>query len=161
MKPKYNYHYNMIKGRVAEAIIKELFQVNGYRVYDYGMERTLPQAIENGKNLKDEMAYRVRNMPDFLVQDIKSGVLNYVEVKYRVKGSFTLKDIENNPYETTCFIIVSKENIQWISFAELTEGKILPASNEKNIENNTKFHLKNELISEYKAYAKAFFEGVK
>jgi methanogenic corrinoid protein MtbC1 len=39
----------MIKVRVAEAIVKELFQVNGYRVYDYGMERTLPEAIENIK----------------------------------------------------------------------------------------------------------------
>lgn len=42
---KNNFHYNMIKGRGAEAIIKELFQANGYRVYDYGMERTLPHAF--------------------------------------------------------------------------------------------------------------------
>lgn len=123
MKQPNNFHYNMIKGRVAEAIIKELFQANGYRVYDYGMERTLPHAVENVKNQKDEMALSIRHMPDFLVQHIESGVLNYVEVKYRANGKFTLHDIENNPYKSTHFIIISKDTIQIIEFNELEAGK--------------------------------------
>lgn len=160
MKPNYNYHYNMIKGRVAEAIIKELFQANGYRVYDYGMERTLPQAIENVRKRKDDMAYTVRNMPDFLVQHIETGELTYVEVKYRAKGSFTQKDIENNPYKSTCFIIVSKENIQWLTYSEIENGATLPSDSTKNMENCQLFKLKKELVEEYKGYAKVFFEGV-
>lgn len=157
----YNYHYNMIKGRVAEAIIRELFQSNGYHVYDYGMERTLPQAIEHVRKRKDDMAYSVRHMPDFLVQHIESGVLTYVEVKYRAKGCFSLKDIENNPYKTTCFIIVSKENIQWIDYNELIEGKLLPGNEDKNLEYCPHFKLDKEFMTEYKEYARAFFDGVK
>jgi hypothetical protein len=80
----------MIKGRVAEAIIKELFQANGYRVYDYGMERTLPEAIENVKNRKDEMAFTIKHMPDFLVQHINSGELesgrSLPDKKYDIKN---------------------------------------------------------------------------
>jgi len=37
----HNFHYRMIKARVAETIIKELFLVSGYNVFDYGMERSL------------------------------------------------------------------------------------------------------------------------
>jgi hypothetical protein len=151
----------MIKGRVAEAIIKELFQANGYRVYDYGMERTLPEAMVNVKNRKDEMAYSIRHMPDFLVQHIESGVLTYLEVKYRANGDFSLKEIENSPYKSTCFVVVSKENIQSVMYCDLDAGQTLPGEEISNLENSTLFKLKRELVTEYKGYAKTFFEGVK
>lgn len=150
----------MIKGRVAEAIIKELFQVNGYRVYDYGMERTLPHAIENVKGMQDEMACSIRFMPDFLVQHIDSGLLNYVEVKYRANGSFSLKDIENNPYKNTYFVVISKENIQIISYSELENGMVLPDNEDRNLEKCPVFKLDKKLIAKYKEYSKAFFKGV-
>ena len=158
---KNNFHYNMIKGRVAEAIIKELFQANGYRVYDYGMERTLPHAVENVKNQKDEMALSIRHMPDFLVQHIESGVLNYVEVKYRANGTFRLHDIEDNPYKSTHFIIISKEKIQAIEFSELAAGKSLPGSELNDLENSSQFQLDNDLVKQYKEYSKTFYKGVK
>jgi len=151
----------MIKGRVAEAIIKELFHVNGYRVYNYGMENTLPQAVDNVKYKNDEIAVSVRQMPDYLVQHIESGELNYVEVKYRASGQFDFSDVKKNPYLTTCFVIISKENIQWITFKDLANGQTLPAKADKNVENCPFFHLNNELVAEYKAYARTFFDGIK
>lgn len=151
----------MIKGRVAEAIIKELFQANGYRVYDYGMERTLPHAVENVKNQKDEMALSIRHMPDFLVQHIESGVLNYVEVKYRANGKFTLHDIEDNPYKSTHFIIISKDKIQTIQFSDLAAGKSLPGDELNDLDNSSYFQLDIDLVKQYKEYSKTFFEGVK
>lgn len=160
MNHKQDFHYNMIKGRIAEAVIKELFHSNGYRVYDYGMERTLPEAIENVRNLKDEMAYSIRHMPDFLVQHIATGKLNYVEVKYRANGSFSIKNIENNPYKNTCFIVISKENIQSILYEELENGQKLPGAEEKNVENCPLFSFEKDLVVKYKGYAKSFFEGV-
>lgn len=161
MKTTNNYHYNMIKGRVAEAIVKELFLINGYRVYDYGMERTLPHAVENVKYQKDEMSLSIRHMPDFLVQNIKTGVLNYVEVKYRANGEFSFAEIENNPYKSTCFVVVSKENIQTMMYGDLVAGQSLPGGEITNLENSTQFKLNSELVAEYKRYAKTFFEGVK
>jgi hypothetical protein len=151
----------MIKGRVAEAIIKELFLVNGYRVYDYGMERTLPHAVENVKYQKDEMSLSIRHMPDFLVQNIKTGVLNYIEVKYRVNGEFSFTEIENNPYKSTCFVVVSKENIQFIKYCDLAAGQSLPGGAMFNLENSDLFNLSQEHVAQFREYAKTFFEGVK
>lgn len=155
-----NFHYNMIKGRVAEAIIKELLQVNGYRVYNYGMENSVPDAVENIKYQNSNMAYTIRHMPDFLVQNIESGELNYVEVKYRVRGKFTIKDIQHNPYKSTLFIIVSKDAIQYISYEDLERGSTLPSTN-RDLEHCEIFKIDPVMLNEYKGYAKAFFEGVR
>jgi hypothetical protein len=151
----------MIKGRVAEAIIKELFLINNYYVYDYGMERTLPLAVDNVRKQKDELSRSIRHMPDFLVQQKDSGQLTYVEVKYRAKGKFSKRDIENNPYKNTCFIIISKENIQWIEYSQLEAGSALPCDETANLEYCTIFDLDKDLVEQYKGYAKDFFEGVK
>ena len=35
---EYNYRYGMIKGRIAETLIQELFLSLGYNVFRYGME---------------------------------------------------------------------------------------------------------------------------
>lgn len=107
------------------------------------------------------MALSIRHMPDFLVQHIESGVLNYVEVKYRANGKFTLHDIEDNPYKSTHFIIISKDKIQTIEFNELEAGKSLPGGELHDLGNSTKFQLDSELVKQYKEYSKTFFEGVK
>lgn len=39
---KNNFHYRMIKARIAETIVKELFQICGYSVFEHGMERAMP-----------------------------------------------------------------------------------------------------------------------
>ncbi len=37
-----SFRYNMVKGRVAETLIQELFLSLGYNVFHYGMERSVP-----------------------------------------------------------------------------------------------------------------------
>jgi hypothetical protein len=37
-----NYRYGMIKGRIAETLIQELFLSLKYNVFRYGMENTIP-----------------------------------------------------------------------------------------------------------------------
>jgi hypothetical protein len=46
-----DYSQNIIKARVAETIIQELFIQNRYNVFNYGMERTMPTLI--GKIYRD------------------------------------------------------------------------------------------------------------
>ena len=157
---KNNFNYNMIKGRVAEAIIKELFHVNGYRVYNYGMESTLPQVVDNVKFLKDDIASSIRHMPDYLVQHIETGELAYVEVKYRAHGRFDYSMVKDHPYPNTFFIIVSKENIQWINYSELKAGESLPDGEARNLERCTYFKLDQNKVEEYRSYSTVFFEGV-
>jgi hypothetical protein len=39
----WSYRYNMIKGRIAETLIQELFLSLGFSVFRYGMENTIPR----------------------------------------------------------------------------------------------------------------------
>src|SRR6185436_7997296 len=56
--------YNMIKGRIAETLIQELFLSLKYNVFRYGMEHTVPGITELLKGIKSEVAYQIRKMPD-------------------------------------------------------------------------------------------------
>jgi len=40
------YTENMVKGRIAETLIQELFLKLNYRVFRYGMEHTVPGIVE-------------------------------------------------------------------------------------------------------------------
>ena len=64
-----NYRYNMIKGRIAETLIQELFLSLGYNVFRYGMENTIPGIMELLKGAKSEVATEIRRMPDFVIQN--------------------------------------------------------------------------------------------
>lgn len=63
------FDYNMIKGRIAEALIEQLFIKLGYRVYRYGMENTIPGIIQLLGQVRDEVSNTIKRMPDFVIQD--------------------------------------------------------------------------------------------
>lgn len=155
-----DFHYRIIKARVAETIIKELFQANGYIVYEYGMEKTLPNILGKIQDQDTEIAKSIRSMPDFVVQNAKDGKLDYVEVKYRKKGAFGLGDlISDYPYKNAIFIIVSKTAIQVCSFHQLDEGDYLPEKGYDLIDSEL-FELSRESVRKYTAYIQSFFDGI-
>lgn len=155
-----DFHYRIIKARIAETLIKELFQNCGYTVFEYGMERTVPSILGKIQNRNEETAKQIRSMPDFVVQNNKTGKLDYVEVKYRKNERFGLNDlIEGYPYKNAIFIIVSKTNIWIISYKELEQGKTIPHGGSP-LENSELFMLDKSLIQKYKQYAISFFKGV-
>lgn len=67
-----NYRHNMIKGRIAETLIQELFLSLKYNVFRYGMENTIPGIMELLKSVKSEVAEEIKHMPDFVVQHSKA-----------------------------------------------------------------------------------------
>jgi len=81
--------YNLIKGRIAETIIEELFLSLGFQVFKYGMENTIPGIMDLLKGVKDEVAMEIKRMPDLVVY--KDGQANFIEVKFRASESFKLK----------------------------------------------------------------------
>ncbi|WP_319589274.1 hypothetical protein [uncultured Draconibacterium sp.] len=158
--PNKDFHYRLIKARVAETLIKELFQNCGYTVFEYGMERTVPTILGKIQDKDEETAKQIRSMPDFVVQCPENGQLNYVEVKYRKSGKFRLSDlIKDYPYKNAIFIIVSKSTIRVISYNELEQGNSLPA-NGCSLEDCETFNLNKELVEKYKTYSASFFDGV-
>lgn len=124
------------------------------------MERTVPTILGKIQDKDEETAKQIRSMPDFVVQNIQNGQLNYVEVKYRKDGKFRLSDLlKDYPYKNAIFIIVSKQNIQAITYQELNNGNVLP-NKMNNLEDLDQFDLDKSYIEKYKKYAFNFFDGV-
>jgi len=88
---EHNYRYGMIKGRIAETLIQELFLSLGYNVFRYGMENTIPGIMELLKGVRSDVAQEIRRMPDFVMQNPKTKDVYFVEVKFRANGEFTKK----------------------------------------------------------------------
>ena len=162
MKPN-NFHYRMIKARVAETIIKELFQVCGYKVFEHGMERSMPVITGQINRDDSDVALQIRKMPEFVVQaPPPDSCLNYLEVKYRKNGRFPSKsdNIENYPYKNAWFIVVSKTEFRCISYQQIMEGEKINGNDDFLLENSQVFKLDKSLVQLYLDYSKSFFEGV-
>lgn len=86
---QYGSRYNMIKGRIAETLIGELFLALGYNVFRYGMENTVPGIMELLKGVRSDVANNIRRMPDLVIQ--KSKDVYFVEVKFRANEEFHIK----------------------------------------------------------------------
>ncbi len=153
----------MIKARVAETIVKELFQLCNFNVFEYGMERSMPTITGKLNYDNSDTALQIRKMPDFVVQSPPpESNLFYVEVKYRKSCKFPTPadDILNYPYKNTWFIIVSKKDIRCISYSEIIDGKKLADNNSYLLENSKVFKHNKKLVTQFQNYAVKFFEGV-
>jgi len=121
---------SMIKGRIAETLVEELFLKLNYNVFRYGMENTVPGIMKLLKKVRSDVANDIRRMPDFVVQNPNTNQVYFVEVKFRTSEEFTFKDLPKNyPFENAYFILVSKKYIKCITYEELKAGKeISPTS---------------------------------
>lgn len=75
---------NILKGRMAESLVEELLKQCGSKVYRFGYEAVLQNLtqIETILERDNEVAERIRAIPDFLVID-REGKPTFVEVKFR------------------------------------------------------------------------------
>lgn len=155
------YRYNMIKGRIAETLIQELFLSLKYNVFRYGMENTIPGIMELLKGVKSEVAEEIKRMPDFVIQNPKTGEVFFIEVKFRANESFSFKNLPKNyAWENAYFIIVSKEHIKCINYHELEEGKEISSTSRNYLGSRKEFDLDKEVIIQFCDFAVKFFENV-
>lgn len=158
---EWNYRFNMIKGRIAETLIQELFLSLNYNVFRYGMENTIPGIIELLKGVKSDVATEIRRMPDFVIQNPNTNEVYFVEVKFRASGKFALKDLPKNyPYRNAYIILVSKKHIKCITVDELEEGKEISPTSRNYLGNRKEFELDKEIIIDFCDFAVHFFDGV-
>ena len=156
-----NYRYNMIKGRIAETLIQELFLSLGYNVFHYGMEKTIPGIIELLKGVKTEVANEIRRMPDFVIQNPNTNEVFFIEVKFRKSGEFLPKDLPKDyPYSNAFIILVSKKHIKCISVKELEEGKEITPTSRNYLGSRKEFELDKQIIIDFCDFAVQFFEAV-
>jgi hypothetical protein len=84
---------NMIKGRIAEAIIEELLKASGNDVYRFGYESILQNLVQNNSNFdrRNKNAHQLKSIPDFVVLN-SDGNNFFLEVKFRANLYWVTKD---------------------------------------------------------------------
>ena len=158
-KQAYQRHFNMLKGRVAEALVEELFVSLGYQVFRYGMENTIPGIMQTLRGVKNDTVMHIRRMPDFIVQKEQS--ILFIEVKFRKSGIFTLKDSgEDYPYDDAYIVVVSKKHIKCITVKQLKEGKEVTPKTRNYLGSLEAFKQDKDKIIDFCEFAVKFFENV-
>ncbi len=153
------YRESMIKGRIAETLIEELFLSLGYDVFRYGMENTVPGIMKLLRGVKGDVATNIRRMPDFVVKKGKD--VFFVEIKFRANETFAKKDLpENYPFFNVYFIVVSKKHIKCITYDELMAGKEVSPKSKNYLGSRKEFDLEKDVIIDFCKFAVKFFEGV-
>lgn len=156
-----NYRYNMIKGRIAETLIQELFLQLKYNVFRYGMENTIPGIMDLLKGVKSDVADEIKRMPDFVIQNPNNGEVYFVEVKFRASEKFSFADLPKNyAWENVYIIIVSKKHIKCITYQELKDGKEINPESRNYLGSRKEFDLDKEVIIDFCKFAIQFFENV-
>lgn len=157
----HNYRYGMIKGRIAETLIQELFLSLGYNVFRYGMENTIPGIMELLKGVRSDVAQSIRRMPDFVMQNPTTKGVYFIEVKFRASGEFKPKELPKDyPYTNAYIILVSKKHIKCITVNELLEGKEITPTSHNYLGNRKEFDLDKQVIIDFCEFAIKFFENV-
>lgn len=156
--------YNMIKGRVAEALVEQLFLKMDFNVYRYGMENTIPSIMNLIRGVNKEVENVIRKMPDFVVQ--KNDKTYFIEVKFRKSEKFSINDLKEDyykqeyPFPNAYFVIVSKRHIKCLSYNDLKEGKKITETSKNYLGSVKEFDTDKEVIKMFCDYAVKFFEGV-
>jgi hypothetical protein len=158
---EHSYRFNMIKGRIAETLIQEMYLSLGYNVFRYGMENTIPGIMDLLKGVKSEVAEEIKRMPDFVVQNPNNGEVYFIEVKFRASEKFAFANLPKGyAWENVYFIIVSKKHIKCITYQELKEGKEISPESRNYLGNRKEFDLDKQTIIDFCEFALTFFEGV-
>lgn len=154
------YRFGMIKGRIAETLIEQLFLSLGYDVFRYGMENTVPGIMKLLKGVRSNVANDIRRMPDFVVK--KNDKVFFVEVKFRASENFSISDLpEEYPFENCYFIIVSKKHIKCITYDELkNKGEKITPEDKKYLGSRREFDLDKDRVIEFCDFAVKFFKEV-
>lgn len=156
-----NFVESMIKGRIAETLIEELFLYLDYSVFRYGMENTVPGIMKLLRGVRSDVATNIRRMPDFVIQNNKNGEVFFIEVKFRKDEIFTFEDLAKDyPYENCYFVVVSKKHIKCITYEELRAGDAVTPTSKNYLGNRKEFELDRDVIIQFCDFAVKFFSVV-
>jgi hypothetical protein len=141
-----------IKGRLAEAIVEEMFLNMGFQVFRYGMENSIPGFGSRVLPRTGEIADKIRKMPDFVI--VKNEKTHFIEVKYRSSGEFDFNQEykDGYPYPGAYLVLVTPKYIKAQKAEKLQNGKsFIWLSQCKDFETD------KDIILQYLEFVKKFF----
>ena len=154
------FHYDTIKGKIAETLIQELFLSMNYHVYRYGMENTIPGILEMLRGVNSDVAQDIRRMPDLVVQHKQARDVHFIEVKFRADGYFDYKGLKSNyPYQNAFVVLVSRKHIKCLSVKELQANQCFTPDCGNYLEDRPEFDLDRDLVLKYCQFAVLFFQN--
>lgn len=116
----------IIKGRIAEVIVKCLFEDLGFEVIPYGYEHTCPTIAKKERLITGDVKNHIRKAPDFIVVN-EEGNANFIEVKFRFDGKY--KKETDYPYRDCYIILLTKEYIGIEQYKNLNDEATLTGAN--------------------------------
>jgi hypothetical protein len=156
-----NFNYRLIKGRIAEALIEQLFLKLNYNVFRYGMENTIPGIMTLLKGVRNDVANVIRKMPDFVIQNTQTRDVFFIEVKFVSTETFSIENVGlDYPFTNAFFVIVSKKHIKCISYKDLKLGKIVTPKSKNYLGSIKEFDSDKDIIIDFCHYAVKFFKNV-
>ncbi len=158
---EYTRSFSMIKGRIAETLVEEMFLRLGYSVYRCGMENSFPEVMQYLARDRGHIARHIRKMPDLAIRDQRNDQLLFVEVKFRAEGAFSYEDLGTDyPYDDAYIIVVSRRHIKCLTARELKSGEqILPQTN-NYLGSRKEFYEHRQVIVDFCGFATMFFANV-
>lgn len=152
---------NMIKGKIAEALLEQLFVSSGYSVFRYGIENTVPGMSKILIGDSSNIAKRIRKTPDFVIRN-KEGRLFLIEVKFRRDGQFNpdSEGIHEYPYGDAYFVLFTTESIKCIKCDELKNGEMIKPEDERYLYMFSEFELDKMLVDKFTKIAKDVFDKI-
>ena len=153
---------NVLKGRIAEALIEELLRSSGNDVYRFGYEAILQNLIQTGSHFdrRNKNAYQLRSIPDFVVLN-SEGNNFFVEVKFRSSPEWLLRDLllkQTTEYWQSKLILVTvvKPYFRIVEPQSLTEDRC----SFQPLEADEDFHVTREALEIFEPLVERFlFNG--
>ena len=127
---------NVVKGRIAETLVEEMFKKSKYQVYRFGYEAILQNISQINVDIRDsETKDKIRSIPDFIVVS-PHGSVQLIEVKYSSDGKLNkdnLKKYLDFWSEARIVLVSSKKPHFQISYIRnfMKDGKLYPLENDK------------------------------
>jgi hypothetical protein len=156
---EWTFRCKMVKDKIAETLVEQLFLSHKYSVYRYGMEYVVPALGRSMKRLGSEVADRVRNMPDFVVQHRLNKETHFVEVKFRPNGCFSEKELDKSySYDNSLIIVVSHTGIKCLSVRELKQGLEITPDCSNYLAGRSEFQLRKDVVIDFCRFGETFLE---
>ena len=150
---------DMIRNRISETLIEQLFLIMGYDVFNYDIKNSIPGMARLLNGVESEIAKELRRMPDFVVR--KGENIFFVEVKFLESEEFSIADIPKSyPFHNCYFIIVSRQNIKCITYGELKSGEKIHPLDNKYLSERKEFSLNKKVMTDFSEFAIKVFHAL-